>query len=322
MRIAIVTPRPEGAGAPAELATGNRVTARRWAGVLERLGHTARLAFEYDGEPCDLFVALHARRSHASVRRFRDAYPALPLVVALTGTDLYRDIRVDPDAKESLQLATRLVVLQKQGLVELSPEQRAKARVIYQSAEPPDGVIPPAEGEFRVAVVGNLRPEKDPFRTELAARELPASSRIRVFHLGRALAPEMEDGARLASKENPRYRWLGELPYAETRRWIAGSHLLAVTSVMEGSSNSLCEALASSVPVVASRIPGLVGTLGEDYPGYFPVGDTRALALLLARAETEAEFYATLRRRCDETAYLVRPERELAAFRDLLAELC
>ena len=47
---------------------------------------------------------------------------------------------------------------------------------------------------------------------------------------------------------------------------------------MEGSCNAMCEALALGVPVIASRISGLIGTLGEDYPGYFAVEDTQALA--------------------------------------------
>src|SRR5262249_6268440 len=48
------------------------------------------------------------------------------------------------------------------------------------------------------------------------------------------------------------------------------------------------------VPVLASRISGSVGLLGAKYPGYFPVGDTRALAGLLRQAEGEAAVYARL----------------------------
>ena len=56
-------------------------------------------------------IALHARRSAASVAAWRAAHPQRPLVLVLTGTDLYRDIDSDADAQRSLQLADRLVVL-------------------------------------------------------------------------------------------------------------------------------------------------------------------------------------------------------------------
>jgi hypothetical protein len=54
---------------------------------------------------------------------------------------LYRDIRSDAQAQRSLDLATRLVVLQAEGLRELPPVHAAKAMVIYQSARTllPDG---------------------------------------------------------------------------------------------------------------------------------------------------------------------------------------
>jgi glycosyltransferase involved in cell wall biosynthesis len=114
---------------------------------------------------------------------------------------------------------------------------------------------------------------------------------------------------------------MGELPYRKTRRILADSHLLSLTSVMEGSSNALSEALASSVPVIASKIPGLIGTLGNDYPGYFQTGDTRGLGHLLYRAETDSDFYQSLSNHCERLAPLIDPAREQASWRDLLQEL-
>lgn len=90
---------------------------------------------------------------------------------------------------------------------------------------------------------------------------------------------------------------------------------------MEGSCNAMCESLMLGVPVIASRISGLMGTLGEDYPGYFPVQDTQSLADQLRRAETDVSFYAELRSRAAEAARLLTPEREQQAWADLLGEL-
>ena len=155
MRIRLITPSPK------ELVDGNRVTARRWASIFRELRHQARIQTEYDGRGCDLLVALHARKSHNSIQRFRKQHPCAPLVVALTGTDLYRDYPTNAQVRRSLELATRLVVLQRNALVQLPGRLRRKARVIYQSAQP-IARLSPTRGCFQVCVIGHLRVEKDP----------------------------------------------------------------------------------------------------------------------------------------------------------------
>ncbi len=319
LRIEIVTPQEPNA------VTGNVFTAERYARIFRRLGHRVRVSAVEGGEgDAEVLVALHARRSHASIVRFRSRFPGRPIVVVLTGTDLYRDIHHDPEAQDSLELADRLVVLQGMGVRELPPHARDKTWTIYQSAPLLRARVSPPRSEFRVVVVGHLRAEKDPFRTALAARQLPAESRVRVLHAGAALAPGFEDRARQEAAENPRYRWLGEVPHGKARRLVAGSHLLAITSLMEGSSNILCEALAqvAPTPVVASRISGLIGTLGDDYPGYFPVEDTAALAELLWRAESDAGYYDSLGAGCERAAPLVMPEHEQSCWAELFSEVC
>ena len=316
MRIKLITP------ALASARNGNSITAIRCARILQQLGHRVVMEQTYDGKGCDLMIALHALRSHESIRLFKEMHPDLPLVVALTGTDLYRDIRINPDAQRSLELATRLIVLQPMGIIELPKRLRAKTRVIYQSAARVRRRSTPAkDGCFNVCVISHLRPEKDPLRTAMAARELPDSSRLRVLHIGRPLSKEMDRRLRAEIARNPRFQWLGELPHWKTRRILADSQLLSVTSRMEGSSNALCEAIASSVPVVASKIPGLVGTLGKKYPGYFPVGETRELARLLQRIESNPKFYRRLKAHCARLSPLVDPKREITAWKKLLNEL-
>lgn len=319
MRIFLACPAPRGS------RKGNRVTAVRWAAILKALGHRLRIAQDYDGSAGDLMVALHARKSAAAIRAYRRQQPGGPLVLCLTGTDLYRDIRTSKAAQRSLELADRLVVLQPCGLDELSPRLRRKARVIYQSAEPvgqPQAGRPAAErGIFNVIVLGHLRHEKDPFRTALALRRLPTELPIRVTHLGQALSKPMERQAKRLMAAEPRYRWLGEVPRPRARRLLAQSDLLVLSSRMEGGANVISEALAEGVPVVASRIPGSVGLLGAGYPGFFPVEDTEALAQLLARAAVDQRYYASLKKWCARLAPLVEPERERAAWAKLLAEL-
>ena len=314
MTIHIVTP------AGPEDRNGNSITALRWAGILRRLGHRVFVGREYRSEACDLLVALHARKSAPSIRRYKRLHPNKPLIVALTGTDLYRDIRTSAVARSSLDIATRLVVLQSLGLEELPRRLRRKTRVIYQSAPRMKARRRRRGNGFVVAVIGHLRPVKDPLRTAYAGRFLDGSQ-IRIVQVGRALDKKMGRRARAEMGRNPRYRWIGELPHWKTRRLLAGSDLLALTSVMEGSANVLSEAISSSVPVVASKISGLIGTLGKDYPGYFPVGDTRALARLLCRAASDPGFYRALKSRCARLKPLVDPRRERAAWKALVDEL-
>jgi putative glycosyltransferase (TIGR04348 family) len=313
MTIRIVTP------AGPEDRNGNSVTALRWARILKSLGHRVVVARNYEGGNCDLLIALHARKSAPSIRRFKRIHPEKPLVLALTGTDLYHDIRTSAAARRSLEMATRLVVLQSMGVRELPRALRRKTRVIYQSASRVKG-RPPQNNGFVVSVIGHLRPVKDPLRTAVAVRRLN-HSRLRVVHAGRALDSGIERRARAEMARNPHYRWIGELPHWKTRRLLASSHLLSLTSVMEGSANVLSEAIASSVPVVASKISGLIGTLGENYPGYFRVGDTDGLARLLKRVESDKHFYRELKTRGARLKPLVDPKRERAAWKALVAEL-
>lgn len=315
MNITLVTP------VPRHSRRGNRVTAARWARILRELGHRVSVQEEYTGRRCDLMVALHALRSHPSMRRLRDAHPGLPLVLALTGTDLYGDIHTHPDAQASLEMADRIIVLHALGAEELPARLRPKVRVIYQAVRPPARLPRPSEEAFEVCVLGHLRPVKDPFRAAQAARLLKPSSRIRILHVGGALSPEMEAEARAEAAANPRYRWVGEVPRWQALRLLARSRLHVLSSKMEGGANAVCEAIACSVPTLSSRIAGSIGLLGKDYPGYFPLMDTGALAALLERVETDAAFRQDLRARCVRLKPLVEPARERGSWKSLLREM-
>lgn len=315
MKILVVSPARAGS------RHGNRVTALRWARILRRLGHRVSLGERYEGGRYDLLVALHARKSAHAVEAFRRAHPDRPVVVALTGTDVYRDIHRSRRARRALQAANRLVVLQPLGVRELHPRLRPRARVIYQSVEPLHRGLRPSPRTFDVCVIGHLRPEKDPFRAALAARRLPAGSRIRVFQVGKAMNREMARRARAEETLNPRYRWLGERPRSEARAVLGRSRVMVLSSWMEGGANVVSEALVASVPILASHIPGSVGILGADYAGFYPAGDTAALARLLGRVETDRTFAARLFRECGQRRFLTSPRLEERSWRALLREI-
>jgi putative glycosyltransferase (TIGR04348 family) len=313
VKIAIVTPAAAGS------RHGNRHTAARWARMLRSYGHRVIVEQSWSGAPADVLIALHARRSHESARRFKAAHADRPLIVVLTGTDLYRDIHHDQDAKASLHIADRLVVLQEDGLRQLPSAYRRKTRVVYQSAISLSARQAPGSA-FDVVVSGHLREEKDPFRTAAALAHLPAQSRIRVVHLGKALSEQFAHTAKDWMSREPRYRWMGELSHGAACRRLARSRLMVISSRMEGGANVVSEALTAGVPVLASRVSGNIGMLGRAYAGYYPFADDVALARLLWRAESDAAFYRKLQRQCASRAALVRPEREARSLARLIGE--
>jgi putative glycosyltransferase (TIGR04348 family) len=303
MQIAIVTP------SAASTRTGNRHTAQRYAAFLRSAGHRVRVASAWDERECDLLLALHALKSHESIARFAARHPDRPLVVVLTGTDLYRDIRRSAAARGSLALATRLIALQDQAGRELDRAARAKLRVVYQSARAGRAAHPPA-GVFRVCVLGHLRDEKDPFRAVAALAHLPAALRVQVVQVGDALCAAMAQEAAQRMRADPRYRWVGGVPHARALGWLARSHLLVVSSRMEGGANVICEAARIGVPVIASRVPGNVGMLGRGYPGYYPLENERALARVIRRAAFDPSFHARLAAGTAHRRHLFAPAAE------------
>jgi putative glycosyltransferase (TIGR04348 family) len=314
MRLVIVTPAPPGT------RHGNRATALRWARHLRALGHSVSVVVQWDSRDCDAMIALHARRSHGSMKRWRAVYPGRPLVLVLTGTDLYGDIRTDAGARESLALADCMVVLQPMGLDELDPALRGKTRVIYQSVRPLRRGKPP-RSTFLVTVIGHLREVKDPFRAAYALKYLPPESRIRVVQLGAAMSQESDREARSLMRTEPRYRWLGERDHAGAMRWLGRSHAMVISSRMEGGAHVVSEAIAAGVPVIASDIAGNIGLLAGDYPGYYPVGNEQALAALLTRAESDSEFLHSLEAAVKARRSVTDPAAERRAIADLVAAL-
>jgi putative glycosyltransferase (TIGR04348 family) len=316
MRIVLIT--PEG---PTK-RTGNRVAAMRWARILRGLRHRVRLASDYDGQPADLMVAVHAWRSSVSIERFKTKYPTRPVILQLSGTDIYDYLQSDPEPTlRSMHLADRLVALNDCAPRVVPKHLRKRLRIIHQSAKPPSQPRKPSPRAVIVSVIGHLRDVKDPLRAAEAARHLPPASRVRIEQVGRAYSRQWAARARAEMKANRRYSWRDDVPAATVRSLLARSHAMVISSVSEGGANVISEAAVAGVPVLASRMDGNVGLLGADYPGYFPVGDTHALARLFDRLEREPAFVARLGKALARRAPLFRPAREIAAWRRLLKEI-
>lgn len=307
MNITLITPAPPGSRA------GNRATAERWSRLLEQAGHRVMIVTEYSGEPCDLFIALHAWRSHEAIVRFRAQHPGIPLVVVLTGTDIYdHQHRFPQPTHESMELADCLVGLHHRVGGDIPTRFADKLTTVLQSADKPGSTSRHKEG-FDICVIGHLRSEKDPLRAAMAARQLPETSAIRVINAGKAHSPEWEDKARAEQQVNPRFQWLGEVDKPAIQQLMLRSRAMVISSVMEGGANVVSEACRAGLPVLASNISGNIGLLGDDYPGYFQVGNDTDLARLLQRAEQSPDFLEDLSARVGALADRFTPEAEQAA---------
>ncbi len=329
----------------ADANNGNWQTARRWQRLLAPY-YSVRIVRQWPdaaaSERDRVLLALHARRSAASAAAWaatRGAdHSATGLAIVMTGTDLYRDIQSDKAAQRSLALAQRLVVLQERGPDALPAALRMKARVIFQStsARRP---LAKSHKHLRAVMVGHLRDEKSPQTLFAAARLLRDEPTLFIDHIGDALDPALGEAARATAAACPNYRWLGSLAHEATRRRIQRAHVLVHASRMEGGAHVIMEAVRSGTPVLASRIAGNQGMLGDDYAGYFELGDGAALAGLLRRCrdgqsdptdprqpsgtagESAAQWLARLNAQCAQRALIFTPDAERAALLQLLSEL-
>jgi putative glycosyltransferase (TIGR04348 family) len=314
--IVLVTP------ALASANNGNWQTAQRWARLLAP-AYRVTLTGRADAATCaraDALVALHARRSAESIRLWREQRPRAPLVVVLTGTDLYRDIAVDADAQRSLAWADRLVVLNAHGARALPAALQPRARVVLQSCSARQALAK-SPHRLRALMVGHLRDEKDPRCYWRAAERLQGRRDLHFDHIGAALDAGLGQSAQALAATHPRFRWLGGLAHGATRARIQQAHVLVHPSRMEGGAHAVIEALRSGTAVLASAIDGNTGLLGDAHPGLFAPGDDAALAALLERCRDDPTMLLALRAAGDRRAPLFTPQAEAAALQALLGEL-
>ena len=313
MKIALVTP------ALPYSRTGNRATAIRWKNILSELGHQIELMTTFTGGQYDAMVALHSWHSAESIRHFNKLCPEKPLIVALTGTDLYKFIKTHPKPTlHSIKIAHALVALHGLAYLTIPQVYHKKLSVIYQSAKPIAPQKKKSKYNFDVCVVGHLREEKDPLRAAYAVRTVPGNSRIRIKQYGKAHTHEWGKRARQEMKINSRYRWYGEVPHWQVRKQYASADLMVLSSKMEGGANVISEACVAGLPTVASDIVGSIGLLGKDYPGYYAVGNTGSLRRLLLQVEADNALLHELHEACSSKARLFTYTKEKNGWRELL----
>jgi len=298
--------------------SGNRVTASRWARLLEELGHEVLLSNDYIDEQLDIAVRLHVFKTAEIEKRIRSRSPNTKIAVALTGTDIRGATELKIKAFETLESADAIICLNSNTHSNLPKEIKDRAFFVPQSAAVASKPAPSNSDEFCVLVAGHLRHEKDPLRTALASQLLPKSSRIVVKHFGRALDDSLGQQAFEETKSNPRYEWFAEVSHERLLEELAAADLVVHSSRIDEGPSLVSEAIAAGRPLLISNIPGLVSVLGDEYPGIFEVEDTKKLASLLVKAEEDRPWLRSLRTHILKLQESLSQEAEKSAWQNVL----
>jgi glycosyltransferase involved in cell wall biosynthesis len=326
--------------------TGNWQTASRYANHLRDAKLAVEVVEEWDGSnplpACDVGILLHARRSHELALALTQA--SVPYAVVLTGTDLYGDLQQPGspafDACQQTIDAARLVVtLQSRAaeeLVRILPQTADKRRVIPQTVPlgPEQDWAPrfeqTSQTTLRWLISGHVRSEKDPltglngFLQAFPAACFEGGGKTQITHVGGARDPSSVAALVAAANQMPAgsISLLGARPHDEAVGLMGQHHCLIQPSRMEGGALVVSEAAAHRLPVLASRIDGHLGLLGEDYPGYFQVGDPADLARLMLRFAQSAGYREDLRQALiQNTPALTSPLSEKTQLKSLIERL-
>ena len=194
----------------------------------------------------------------------------------------------------------------------------------------PNGIDIPVHGRRRSSngvvhflSIGRLDAEKAVDQTIRAFAGLPADTPAHLTILGDGpCRPELEALSRRLGQER-RIVFTGAVD--DVTPYLKEAHVYLSTSLSEGMSNALLEAMSHGVMPVVSRVSGTDDLIDDGVSGFlFPVGDMTALA---TRLETSLEMTAERRRAMGEAAreaICARfslenvVERHLTLYRDLI----
>ena len=236
---------------PIDSAQGNSVSARRIASHIADLGWRPELVHGYQDQDATILIALHARRGAAAVEAFSERHPENPIVLVLTGTDLYKDLpNGDRSCIRSMELADALVIYQEASAAAVPARFHDKLHTIWKSVDLPipDDLPAPPRAPLTLTILAHLRPIKDPFLPAAALSQLPGSLEIRIDHYGLELEPGLAAVAHGWMQKEPRYHWHPQLERDQVAATIAASHATINSGRAEGGSNAISESIVIGTP--------------------------------------------------------------------------
>jgi glycosyltransferase involved in cell wall biosynthesis len=276
MRILLVTPHYE-------QSRGNTVTVNRMAEGLRKTCHTIDIVSSTDaqlapiGLEWDLVHGFNANYFYTYWKK--QGSPELPYFITLTGTDLNHSL-FDDNAKEQV-----LQCLREAQMVHVFNE---KAKELLWQQAPwvsdktvliPQGIyvlperalaLDKEEGRFVFLLPAGIRKVKQvpaAIRMLLALHEL--DPKIRLWIVGPIL--EQEEGNRveeLVRQHSSWVRYVGQVEHEDMGALYRQSDVVLNTSLSEGQSAAILEAMSLGIPVLASDIPGNRDLVTHGTTGY------------------------------------------------------
>ena len=306
-------------GYPLDSPRGNTTTAYRIVDRLQQAGHSATAMYTDTPPAADAQISLHVLKTAAASAYFAKNNLGR-LFICLTGTDMNGGFEQSPKLSEqTIALSEKLVVAHPACLPQIPDRWQSKTVVIYPSVTLPDLdpiEIPPAP---LFTCIGHLRPVKAPHLMHSAIQTIPQTNLI-AASLGNAY--DVTDGqqALLNARQDNRYQWHAGFDRKTALAWMNASLATINSSISEGGANTVIEAIQLRVPVLASRIPGNQGFLGDDYEGYFETGRSDQLADLMRRCLEQPDFVERLKIQLDRQRPLFSTKQESEQLSKLVSE--
>ena len=273
------------------VVTGNYVTAKRYAYLLQNLGHRVLTlsVFEekvsVEGVTC-AFV-LHAEKGFHVIKEL--TAESIPVVLVLTGTDLYRDIISTKKSKRdnclrSIQLASAIIVLHENAvsdLLKVVSVPRERIFVVLQSVVDfkKKRFFFKNKNEYKILLLSNIRKEKGVIVAVSGfldfKKNIDTRSKFTLDHIGGILDQSYFRKITNLLEDVKSVSFLGSIEKEKLQTILANYDLLLHTSLIEGGSLVIQEAQNAGLPIIASDISCHTSLLGSDYVGLHTAGSPK-----------------------------------------------
>jgi glycosyltransferase involved in cell wall biosynthesis len=231
----------------------------------------------------DIVHCLHGTRSQLFISELYN-YISAPLVTTLTGTDYNSPEKQGAlHEKLSYMLQKSLAIITfnsfaKDLLLELFPPFSKKIHVIPQAVELTTrnesrnsirDKYEYTENDIIILLAGGIRSIKNLGYAIDACSEIEKQSpHIKLILAGPVIEQDTADHILSRGKALKCFSYLGELSQQETRHLMYASDIFLNTSICEGMSGAILEAMAESLPIIATRNSGNAALVDNNESGF------------------------------------------------------
>lgn len=246
---------------------GNSTTSKRIIHFLQKSGIRTSVFPYFEKDPwflpaieaVDVIHILHATRFLAWAKENMFVLER-PYIITMGGTDINLDLQgvISEDMMHLLNNAAYITVFTpdaKQKVEGLNIDWLGKVRVIPQSAWLPWDIGKPKQTDYpAILLPAGLRPVKDVLHVLPALDELiDLYPRLKFTILGANLDSSVYQQVLEASQTRPWLHYAGVVPFEVMTHWYEEANIIMNTSISEGQSLAVMEALAIGRPVIARK---------------------------------------------------------------------